>query len=505
MFKYCRFPHIIIILNSFFLMLVLIAAPAAFAGFSQPDCLKDKIAFWKKIYTQVAVQEGLIHDRSYPLVIYKKITIGNLTGKRLKKLIKNEKNKITSALERINTLPESEWTGEEKRICKLFLKHAPEPALKKAAKQIRFQGGLKEKFKKGIERSAKYESFIRNILKKYNVPLQLAYLPHVESSFNPNARSKAGAAGLWQFMRPTGKQYLRITSYIDERYDPVLSTIGAAKHLKGNYGRLRSWPLAITAYNTGSNNVKRAVSKTGSRSICKITRNYSGRSFRFASKNFYASFLAACEVAENKSEYFKKIKLKHQFKRNSLILGKHISPNVICKKLKISLKTFKTYNPAIRSALYKLNLPIPPRQTVFFPATVSSVWAKNVLKTVPSEKRRYVQTVHKVRKGDCLSKIAKKIGIAAKKIARANGLSLKSRIYPGQVLKIPVNRKNLKKKVKRRKKSKSYSAYKVKKGDYLGRIAKKTGVSAKRIARVNNMNRRSTIYPGQILKIPRKK
>ncbi len=131
MFKYCRFPHIIIILNSFFLMLVLIAAPAAFAGFSQPDCLKDKIAFWKKIYTQVAVQEGLIHDRSYPLVIYKKITIGNLTGQRLKKLIKNEKNKISSALERINTLPESEWTGEEKRICKLFLKHAPEPALKK--------------------------------------------------------------------------------------------------------------------------------------------------------------------------------------------------------------------------------------------------------------------------------------------------------------------------------------------------------------------------------------
>jgi membrane-bound lytic murein transglycosylase D len=126
--------------------------------------------------------------------------------------------------------------------------------------------------------------------------MELAALPMVESSYNPQAYSKAGAVGLWQFIRSTGKQYLTIKRKRDDRRDPIRATEAAAHLLRHNYETLGSWPLAITAYNHGREGILTARAAVGSSAIEEIIARYNGPRFGFASRNFYAEFLAALEV-----------------------------------------------------------------------------------------------------------------------------------------------------------------------------------------------------------------
>ena len=152
--------------------------------FMVPGNLKDNVAFWKKIYTEVSLTEGLIHDRDYPLVIYKKITIGGLRGKWMSRFVRKHFKAITHSLNIINKKPEHQWTKKEKQIAALFKEYGGMKEIKSARKRIRFQQGQKERFKLGIERSGAYLDFIRQVFKKNGIPERIAYLPHVESSFN---------------------------------------------------------------------------------------------------------------------------------------------------------------------------------------------------------------------------------------------------------------------------------------------------------------------------------
>ena len=102
---------------------------------------------------------------------------------------------------------------------------------------------------------------IKRLFRAYNLPEELAYLPHVESSFNFKAYSKYGAAGIWQFTRETGKRYLTIDHTRDERLDPILAAHAAAKYLKNSYDALNNWPLALTSYNYGLSGMLRAVER----------------------------------------------------------------------------------------------------------------------------------------------------------------------------------------------------------------------------------------------------
>lgn len=119
-----------------------------------------------------------------------------------------------------------------------------------AADSIRVQTGQKERFLEGVVRSGAYLPAIKKIFRAYNLPEDLAYLPHVESSFDTKAYSKLGASGVWQFTYSTGKQYLRIDGAVDERGDPLLAAHAAAKYLKNSYDLLGSWPLALTSITT---------------------------------------------------------------------------------------------------------------------------------------------------------------------------------------------------------------------------------------------------------------
>jgi membrane-bound lytic murein transglycosylase D len=135
------------------------------------------------------------------------------------------------------------------------------------------------------------------------LPEDLAYLPHVESSFQSSARSSAGAVGMWQFTKAAAKRFMPAGKKVDRRHDPFASAIGAANYLSYAYSALGNWPAAITSYNHGIGGMKRAQNQMGN-DFARIVQDYAGPSFGFASRNYYAQFLAAREIASNPVQHF---------------------------------------------------------------------------------------------------------------------------------------------------------------------------------------------------------
>jgi membrane-bound lytic murein transglycosylase D len=412
--------------------------------FSTPENLKNNVVFWKKIYTEVSLSEGILHDSEYPLIIYAKVTIGSRKGRSRSRFIRYHKNLVVQTLKMMNRKRSYQWTSKEQEIADQFTQNASMNELKTAWKRVRFQQGQRERYKEGLERSGAYMTFIRLMLMLFNIPDRIAYLPHVESSFNINAYSRVGAAGMWQFMRRTGRLFnLKIDYLIDERRDPIKSTIAAARLLLQNYNELKSWPLAITAYNHGLASMKRAVKVTGSRDIGEIIEKYKNRRFRFASKNFYGCFLAASEIAANAEKYFSDINYHPPLQYKEIQLESYLQPKTLEKYLGISQETIKELNPALRSIVFSRQLPISRGYKLRIPASMSPQLAKEKLAAIPASEKKSASTIlqyYTVRRGDTLSRISRRFRVPIHTLLIANQISSKNRIYVGQVLRIPARR-----------------------------------------------------------------
>ena len=414
--------------------------------FAIPANLKDNIAFWKKIYSEVSLYEGLIHDRDYPMIIYRMIRLGDRAGKTRRAYIRENIEAVESLLKRMESKSPDQWTGAELQVAELFKQYASLDELNGAASRVRFQLGQKERFKEGLERASAYMPFILDTFKKYNIPSRIAYLPHVESSFNLNAYSKVGAAGIWQFMRSTARIFkLKIDYQVDERRDPIKATIAAAKLLTNNYNNLQTWPLAITAYNHGPESIKRAIANTGSRDLGVIIDQYQNRRFKFASKNFYGCFIAASDIAANPENYFSDINYQAPIKYNELPLKTRMRPKTLAKQLGISEDQLRTLNPALRPIVFTRQLAIPAGFVLRIPTSMPSQNATEAIAAVPdSEKNTEYnsQQYYTVRKKDTLYKISQKFKVPFEAILEANELSSEDHLSIGQVLRIPTNSPN---------------------------------------------------------------
>lgn len=270
--------------------------------FPQPLLLAPNVAFWKQIYTAYGVGDFVLHDRDRLDVVYGVVRVKEATSQaRAAALaepdIRRMRAKYNDILTRLAAGAAPEELGAEGGVvAQTWGCPCPPEVLRRAAENIRVQQGLREKVDEGLHRAGKLLPRILAILRQHEVPAELAALPMVESTFNPAAYSKAGAAGLWQFIRSTGKQYSLISRKRDDRRDPVRATEAAAHLLRSNYEALGSWPLAIVAYNHGHAGIRAASTVVGSTAIEDIVARYNGPRFGFASKNFYAEFLAALDV-----------------------------------------------------------------------------------------------------------------------------------------------------------------------------------------------------------------
>jgi membrane-bound lytic murein transglycosylase D len=248
------------------------------------------------------VGDFVLHDRDNLAVIYDVVQVGGTTNEmRAQELAKAEVERARDRYKAIlvslaRGIPPEALGFEGRWVDQAWGCPCPPELLIGAAWNIRAQQGLREKVEEGILRARPLMPHILAILRRHNVPEELAALPMVESSFNPHARSKAGAVGLWQILRSTGTRYLNISRHRDDRRDPIRATEAAARLLRQNYKALGSWPLAVVAYNHGTVRVQAARAAVGSDAVEEIIARYSGRRFGFASRNFYPEFLAALEI-----------------------------------------------------------------------------------------------------------------------------------------------------------------------------------------------------------------
>lgn len=409
------------------------ADPAFFPHYSS---ISANVAFWGKIYSTYSVNTAIIHDRDDLRRVYAIIDLvdRNQPGADHKNeaLVAKTKKRYADLLLRLVNSPPR--TKEEKRIAALFPEKPDPAALKRAAGAIRSQTGLKERFIEGVIRSGAYLRSFKRVFRSHGLPEDLAYLPHVESSFNPRAFSRFGAAGMWQFTTGTGQQYLRIDYIIDERRDPFLSAEAAARFLKSNYRALESWPLALTAYNYGTAGMKRAVREHGAYE--QIFHKYRKGWFKFAARNFYPSFLAAVKVAKQ-FEKSGTLTLDRPVASASVRVPGFVASDALCAHLGISRATLARYNPALREPVLQGEKYIPKDYLLNLPADLKNSAALTSLPAAllhPEQKR---SLFYQVRPGDTAGAVALAHKVPLKRLIEVNGLDRRATVRVGQNLRIP--------------------------------------------------------------------
>ncbi|HEY1726155.1 MAG TPA: transglycosylase SLT domain-containing protein [Steroidobacteraceae bacterium] len=354
-------------------------APAADELLPRPPELEPDVQFWIRVYSQVSTNEGLIHDQHNLSVVYEKLHFDADTpaSERARK-VDSERDRIADILHRLarGTEPRDD---EERRIRQLWGEGATPAQLETAASDLRFQLGQSDRFRAGLIRSGAWETHIAEVLANLGLPPQIAALPHVESSFDPAAYSKVGAAGLWQFMRSTGRRFLRINPAVDERLDPYRETEAAAQLLEYNYRLLGTWPLAITAYNHGAEGVRRARELLGTDDIVRIVRDYHSPTFGFASRNFYVSFLAALTIAENPEKYFSGVTRASEGGFLELKMPSTASIATLMHTIGVDRDTLRRLNPALRPSVWNGQRVVPSGYVLRLPAGGNTQWTAELL------------------------------------------------------------------------------------------------------------------------------
>ncbi len=396
----------------------------------------SNVSFWEDIYGKYTSRQAVLHDRDDLSKVYAIVPLVSRETPGAsainKKLIKLSRYRLKATLEKLSK-GKDPITAEENQLAALF--PDKNPLLFLAAKDnIRLQLGQKDLFREGVIRSGKYMQDIKTILRDHGLPSTLAYLPHVESSFNPRASSKAGAVGLWQFTRSTGRMYTTIDPYLDARLDPWLSTHAAAELLKKNYELLSSWPLALTAYNYGRPGTIRAVANY--KNYVTIFAKHTTGLFKFASRNFYSEFLAAVAVARRLEA--DPLVIRQQPEATILVpLSSYASVSDICHFFRVSLDDFKRLNPAIQPLVLKDISYIPKSYQIRLPATKRIRLRALQMSIFPYHDKQKSHTIYRVRQGDTLSQIAKRYKISTKTLKKLNKLNKSATIKVGQQLLLP--------------------------------------------------------------------
>ncbi len=355
-----------------------------------------------------------------------------------------------------------------------------------------------------------YFPMFEEVLDRFDMPLEIKYLAIVESALNPAAGSRMGAKGLWQFMYGTGKVYdLKVTSLVDDRYDPYKSTIAACEHLTDLYDIYGDWSLCLAAYNSGAGNVNRALRRAGG------TKNYwAVWPFLPRETRGYVPAFIAVNYVMNYAEEHNIYPMRPGmffYDIDTVTVNDILAFDQLNEMLAIPIDELKYLNPqfkkgiipATESKTYVIRIPrqfvadyLNNEQALYAYKTKSGIERDKLLAEVKKAKDR---NIHYVRSGESLGLIAKRYHVYVSQIKQWNGLRSNT-IYPGQKLvlfgagsskyyqksKTPVQR------------SSSKSVHKVKSGENLGLIAKKYKCTPTDLKEWNNL-KNSKIYPNQKL------
>ncbi|HYL03069.1 MAG TPA: transglycosylase SLT domain-containing protein [Steroidobacteraceae bacterium] len=404
-----------------------------------PQALEPDVEFWIRVYTQIDTNAGFLHDQYNLKVIYDTLHFApDASQREREREVDEARDRYAAALRRI-AAGESPLSADDERVKGLWGDATP-ARLREAVDDIRFQLGQSDRFRAGLIRSGAWEAHIEATLEKRGLPSELAVLPHVESSFNPEAHSKVGAAGLWQFMRSTGRRYLRIDRSVDDRLDPFRSTEAAAQLLAYNYRVLGTWPLALTAWNHGTAGVRRAKEQLGTDDIATIVRRYTSRTFGFASRNFYVSFLAALEVDRNPEKYFGPIHRESEARFQEVTVPGYVSMASLEHALKIDREKLRELNPALLRSVWEGRLRVPRAYRLRLPEG-GEHWTSELLAQRLTPHELYAGQPapphYRVQRGDTLVSVAERYGVPVEALARLNRVRTNAPLRAGVTLTLP--------------------------------------------------------------------
>lgn len=327
--------------------------------FPVPEGLEGAVEFWKQIFSRYDIADVVLFDPLDPEKIYSVL-----------RAAENEQGRALVSRERARIAADYDLVDDESRI--------------------RSQRGAKNHFIEGLKISGRYMAEMQKIFRAEGLPVALAFLPLVESSFNIRARSSVGAVGMWQFMPETGKKFMRIDAAVDERRDPMASTRAAARLLKQNYQILGNWPLAITAYNHGTEGIFRGIKAVQSDDLVELIRGYQSPTFGFASKNFYAEFLAVVQIATNSEKFSPFLRHHRAVTLHEVAVKRPVALNAVLKPAAISQIEFFAWNPALEPNTKVLPLgyrvKLPAEKVDSFVAAHSRVANAPVAKTIAAGK-----------------------------------------------------------------------------------------------------------------------
>ena len=294
-----------------------------------------------------------------------------------------------------------------------------------------FNTSIRNRFEQWLLRFSRYRPLVETIFAEFDLPSDLVNLSLVESGFNPYAYSRAKATGPWQFMKGTGQLYgLRIDQYVDERRDPIKSTVAAARYLRDLYDLFGAWPLAMAAYNAGEGKVLRALQKTQAESFSEISKT---KLIRLETKQYIPRIMAATIIAKNLDQYgFNQDPAPlHQFEE--VVVTRPLHFRAIANVTGIPYSELRLLNPELRrdatppgDTVYHLKVPVGTSSKVLeligrvpthkFPTMRTQVRQTRQVKT---DSARW----YRIRGGDTLEKISRRFGIPIKTLKSRNNLS----------------------------------------------------------------------------------
>ncbi len=366
-----------------------------------------------------------------------------------------------------------------------------------------FQVRIRDQFEQWLTRSGRYLPLMREVFKSFELPEDLVYVALIESGFNPYAYSRSRAVGPWQFMAFTGRKYgLRIDYWIDERRDPIKSTIAAARYLKDLYNMFGSWPLALASYNAGEGRVMRALTRSKADDFWALKTT---RYLRPETRNYVPKFMAATIIAKNPEKYGFSLTYPEPLRFDEVVIDGPTDLRVIADAAEVTYEEVKELNPELRRGMtpinykdYVLKLPFGTKDTFI-----------ERFREVPVEKRT-IWLRHRVVRGETISSIARRYRTTVKDVQEINRFQPGKRLRLGEYVLIPMKTEKVATKkpqttaVLRTEKADTprdtpRMIYRVRRGDTLWNISSRYGVSVNEIRRWNRLPGGDRIRVGQRL------
>ncbi|MGI5863997.1 MAG: LysM peptidoglycan-binding domain-containing protein [Myxococcales bacterium] len=396
------------------------------------------------------------------------------------------------------------------------------------AEYIRFfQGPGRKHFVRWLGRASRYQPLIRKTLREAGLPQDTIFLAMIESGFSPVALSPAKAAGLWQFIEPTGKRFgLRIDFWVDERRDPVKATVAAAGYLKALYAEFGDWRLAWAGYNAGEGKIRRAIREGGATSFWDMVN---GRILKPETKHYVPKLMAAALIAKNLAAFGfspEEIDALPPLAFDEAEVPEATDLEVIARAAGVSVNEVRELNPELRRWCtppsdgdgegFKIKLPAGTRQR--FVETYATVAPKD----------RLTYRVHKIARGETLSHISLRYGTPIEAIVRINRIKDPRRLRLGDSLVIPVPKpsdeapRQARQPGAQRRGANAHASgstgrapraargdaliHTVVEGDTLSTVGRRYGVGVEELARWNGLSaRRATLRVGQKLRVQPKR